>query len=340
MNIASPHTAIWYCLVVLNIAGLARAHDFDARLDTPFSNKVYVIRIIREHTSNGVFDTNYYKLFYKETADQVLSDPTQVWLSDGTGGQYRAEAEWIGGPFQTLREVCGSLRDSKARSDCHCPTTPVEDVMQLAEPSDRNPNQRKGPPPAPQGLGAKLLALFLMLPPAVRFLIVAAVFMALASLFRKTPAEKILAVAQSRIGSQDYLVNREKGAFRAGKSKCNLMVAEVIMQAGLPAPLVEADSYTKGVHMRYPHAAQWSDPNQVICGYGPGEKILGMWVVVVQDPQPGDVAATSGHVGIVADAGHTISTDNIDEGLPGIVHYKEWGFRPGENPTFRRWMPI
>jgi hypothetical protein len=88
----------------------------------------------------------------------------------------------------------------------------------------------------------------------------------------------------------------------------------------------------KGVFTKYPpNAGDWADPKVEISGW-----------VVVDKPREGDIIAeklgsgrergATGHVGIITGIEKTTSAAH------DIVKENEWGFRPGQNPTFRRYQ--
>ncbi|MEQ1742476.1 MAG: SpvB/TcaC N-terminal domain-containing protein [Candidatus Nitrotoga sp.] len=134
-------------------------------------------------------------------------------------------------------------------------------------------------------------------------------------------------------GSSDWDSSRERGEIKAGADKCNLFLTEMFEAAGVTPPT------TGGRLGRYStSAAQWANPDFDV----PEWRVLGP----KEKPQPGDVAVRvnllgdvderAGHVGIVVDAGKTISVAHGKN-----VHISEWGFRPEEqkDPTvFRRYV--
>jgi|GEM_PF-4887193 len=114
-----------------------------------------------------------------------------------------------------------------------------------------------------------------------------------------------------------------------GLNKCNLFVYETLNNSGKPVPMKERGLW--GIIPREDHpplAGQWADS----CVEIPG------WEVVTE-PRPGDVAAiardssnASGHVGIVSGPNSTISATDKK------VIESDWGFQPGQKPTFRRYV--
>ncbi|WP_428240549.1 RHS repeat-associated core domain-containing protein [Gynuella sp.] len=108
-----------------------------------------------------------------------------------------------------------------------------------------------------------------------------------------------------------------------GALKCNFFVWDALNAGGNP-PGRMPDG-------RVPSADEWADPNINIPGY----TIVSGFML----PQPGDVVASGGHVGVYVplDDGSpgTISAAPLFYGS-GLVH-NDWGFRPGSpNPTIRR----
>lgn len=321
----------WCCwlLLSLSLSGSGWAQGLDESFGVP----KYLVLIVRQNTQNGVTEPNVYQLFN-------VPHNGHVGLSDGTGGVFWSDVELIGGPYYTLREVCDLAPNEKAKRDCGCPTP---NSLAPATGHDGEWNQGADKPSA-------FWAWWNQLPTNVRALAVSVLGFLIYGLFQSgqtgtpaTPAAaQMLAIAQGKIGSQDYLFGVENRNFPAGKNKCNLMVADVIEEAGLPLPLIERFPRPP----RRPSANEWANPNQPLVAFHPGTSIVaGHWQVLPKgdSPLPGDILATagdeSGHVGIVADTGHSISTDNNFPDMKGIVHFKDWGFRTGESPTFRRWVP-
>ena len=73
-------------------------------------------------------------------------------------------------------------------------------------------------------------------------------------------------------------------------------------------------------------ANEWADPASSYLTKDPH------WVLVTT-PKRGDIAAYNGHVGIVVGPGETISAGEHE------VVRGDWGFRPGQSPTFWRYVP-
>ena len=120
---------------------------------------------------------------------------------------------------------------------------------------------------------------------------------------------------QGREGSRHYDFDTATGGWGWWREhKCNLWVADTLSRVGFLRPRVHGMG-------RIPTAAEWEDPETNIPGYP-----------VVDEPQPGDVAAEDGHVGIVSEApdaesgerGATVSHSD----LQGRVVENDWGFRP------------
>jgi RHS repeat-associated protein len=137
----------------------------------------------------------------------------------------------------------------------------------------------------------------------------------------ETTGNKIADEALKLDGSTDYSVSSEIDNFPEDTWKCNKFVNDVGDNAGAEVP--DINGYPGN---RYPPTAnQWADPEHNIPG----------WNNVVDNPEPGDVAAigksnSSGHVGIVTGENQTTSAAH-----QGVVT-NDWGFREGQNPTFRR----
>lgn len=141
-----------------------------------------------------------------------------------------------------------------------------------------------------------------------------------------TKAAEIARVARSKAGSQDWMYDKVKDNFAANTNKCNKFVYDAIIEAGVKAPTVSM--YV--VFSRPPTAGEWADPKVEISGWS-----------VVDDPQPGDVVAeahryadATGHVGIVVGSRETASA-NANVG--GTITVNDWGFRPDQHCTFRRY---
>jgi cell wall-associated NlpC family hydrolase len=141
-------------------------------------------------------------------------------------------------------------------------------------------------------------------------------------------SEKVVKTAKSKIGSTDWAYGKEKDNFKKNTNKCNQFVYDVIIEAGLPAPTVP--KYV--IFSRPPTAGEWADKGLAING----------WVVVKDGKaQPGDVVAegheyadATGHVGIVVEAGQTVSASS---NVGGAIVQNDWGFRSDSKPTFRRY---
>ena len=138
--------------------------------------------------------------------------------------------------------------------------------------------------------------------------------------------ERIRDNARDKVGSKEYAKDVEKDEYGEGKNKCNKFVCDVLEESGVSVPK------PNGWWNKYPPtASQWADPNYDIPGFS-----------TVDTPQAGDVAAVqhgdgsesnaTGHVGIVSDAneGTTVSATST------TVVENDWGFRSGQNPTFKR----
>jgi len=153
----------------------------------------------------------------------------------------------------------------------------------------------------------------------------------------ETVRKQVVAAAESHLGSQAWDINRPNFPYGPGSNKCNLFVADVLNEAGVPVPNINGSFLGSPIYP--PLAAQWADPSVDIPG----------WVVLdpATPPMPGDVVAekinyrdASGHVGIVVakkDGGlATISVDSHSR--PETIHRTAFGFRPDERPVFRRYV--
>jgi hypothetical protein len=139
--------------------------------------------------------------------------------------------------------------------------------------------------------------------------------------------DRIVKTAEKYKGDTTWAKSTKKDNFGAGSWKCNKFVYDVMIEVGVspkpelhkPAkclPIIEVCLTTAS---RPPHAREWADPGETIPGWE-----------VVDDPQPGDIAAYDGHVGFVHSSGMTVSA------AEDAVVVNDWGFRPGQSPTFRR----
>ena len=135
--------------------------------------------------------------------------------------------------------------------------------------------------------------------------------------------------AQSQVGSGNYSYwsphpdarGRLSELLDGRKSlKCNLFVNDMLTKGG--------DAPGRMPGGRVPSASEWADPKTKIPGYTVIPKVV--------TPQPGDVVAYDGHVGIympnTAGSPNTISAS----AMTGKVVQNDWGFRPNQSPTIRR----
>jgi len=147
---------------------------------------------------------------------------------------------------------------------------------------------------------------------------------------------KIAEVAESYVSSDLWLFDVAKDDFPAGTYKCNKFVYDVLEEAGLKAPMGDYGYWSERLPLL---AGDWGNPNLSIDG----------WAVMpsVVVPQPGDVAAVvytgggdySGHVGIVVSGNRTVSSSTSQ--MPyGRIRISNWGFRKGQEITFRRYFGI
>jgi len=145
-------------------------------------------------------------------------------------------------------------------------------------------------------------------------------------------AEHILNNAFKSVGSGIYDINMVRGPYGEGKNKCNLYIHETLCSAGSCPPLRDRIFNPPA----YPLLAK---------DYADREKNINGLPVVAGAPMPGDIVAesidysnASGHVGIVVSydpvtkTGKSISVSSYTE----KVEITDWGFRHGQNVTFRR----
>jgi hypothetical protein len=140
------------------------------------------------------------------------------------------------------------------------------------------------------------------------------------------PGDGVHAVARGSIGSSKYITNATNDDLGAGVQKDAQFVGDMLNQAGLGF-----DSKVSA----WPTAAQWADPTQPIAN----------WSVVDGPTQAGDVLATAKgdmskgayfrpgqQMGIATGNDSSIGVhDN------GTVAETDWGFRPDDAPTIRRY---
>jgi RHS repeat-associated protein len=138
-------------------------------------------------------------------------------------------------------------------------------------------------------------------------------------------AEDIVESARQHIESEEWSFHKRNGTFAPGKNKCNQFVRDALNDAFVPVPVMNG-------RMSPPTAGQWADPNVDIPGFP----------IVSGPPQPGDIIAeahetpdATGHVGIVTGDNSTVSQSSITD----RIEENNWGFRPEDNVTVRRWEP-
>lgn len=137
--------------------------------------------------------------------------------------------------------------------------------------------------------------------------------------------------ARKHVGSKAWAHDADRPPYPPGEYKCNLFVYETLNKSGKPVPMKERWSLRNMKKVKHPPlAGQWADPSVEIPGWE-----------VVTNPQPGDIVAiesnplpvgASGHVGIVSGPKSSISATGEQ------VVENDWGFRPGQTPTFRRYV--
>ncbi|SMF83195.1 FG-GAP-like repeat-containing protein [Pseudobacteriovorax antillogorgiicola] len=146
---------------------------------------------------------------------------------------------------------------------------------------------------------------------------------------------KIADTALNYVDSTDWSLESTKDQFGSGDFKCNKFVYDVASEAGAAIPNIRGGGVSGYLGRTFgfeyegtspPTASDWADPRVKIEGWE-----------VVNDPQPGDIAASqstgrgyTGHVGIVVGANATVSQSS----KANRVVVSEWGFTP--NVTYRR----
>lgn len=153
---------------------------------------------------------------------------------------------------------------------------------------------------------------------------------------------KLVRNARAEIGSKRWHPAQPDGR---QVNKCNVFVADKLHESGAPVPNVGGRAGTLG--------AEASDrlhdmTDGRIGGQPPSAndwhrgKVPGYGMVRTRDgetPQPGDVAASAEHVGIVSGEGKTISVTTAlpDEPDFGRVIENDWGFRKGQEGHVTFW---
>lgn len=150
---------------------------------------------------------------------------------------------------------------------------------------------------------------------------------------RQTEAvDNILPVIRGHIGSTEwaYTADRPPGA---NTNKCNQYVYEALNEAGAAVPMMQRRRFGIRRPDHPPLAGQWADSSVSISGWE-----------VVSTPQPGDIAAeaieysdASGHVGIVSTVNEDGTGTTISATSDSVVE-NDWGFREGQNVTYRRYQ--
>ncbi|AFZ26630.1 hypothetical protein Cylst_4552 [Cylindrospermum stagnale PCC 7417] len=133
-------------------------------------------------------------------------------------------------------------------------------------------------------------------------------------------AQKIVDLARGEVGSTVWARAANRAPYGPPQAwKCNIFVYEIATKAGASIPLNTRFSWTKFSNVQYPPlATDWEKSS--ISGWS-----------TVSIPQPGDVAAYSGHVGFVSSPKTTISANETN------VVENDWGFRGGQKPVFKRY---
>jgi hypothetical protein len=153
---------------------------------------------------------------------------------------------------------------------------------------------------------------------------------------RRILRENIARIAENQKGSQQWLYDVAKDNFDPGDNKCNKFVADVLTMAGVPGALVpKRPGIIGAILKRPPLAGEWANPNFNIPG----------WAVVTDGSvQRGDIIAepheysdASGHVGIVVGARRTASASAVADPA-GLIVINDWGFRPENHVTIRRYV--
>ncbi len=164
----------------------------------------------------------------------------------------------------------------------------------------------------------------------------------------KKDSTSVADIANSKVGSTDYLQSQASGKYPAGANKCNKLPADAIEASGLPRPQVSKTGIIGWIEgllgggKRDPTAHEWADPKISIPGWSSPMPVSGARAGDVIAQQHGDW----GHVGVVAAPGQTVSV-NSAVNPAGSVTRNDWGFRSapynGESsrdpaPVIRRYL--
>jgi|GEM_PF-3146699 len=166
---------------------------------------------------------------------------------------------------------------------------------------------------------------------------------------QKSKAQQIVDKAENALknNTHDWDYIRVKDNYPAGMDKCNKFVYDILKSAGIDIGTPGGLRGMFGLPGGYPPSAgMWADPNFDI----PNWRVLGP----DEQPQAGDVVAeqisyylhASGHVGIVAGNGQTVSQADIP-GVGEMLAKNDFGFRAdnykgiGQRSkcVFRRYAP-
>jgi cell wall-associated NlpC family hydrolase len=141
-----------------------------------------------------------------------------------------------------------------------------------------------------------------------------------------TPQDAIY-TARKYVGSKDWSKWTSKDNYPFSTAKCNKFVYDVLTEHGAQVPLIHHGDGSKSDEKYPPVAKDWANKELEIEGWG-----------FVDAPQPGDVAAFDGHVGVVSKNGETISASS----KTNTVVENDWGFRTQQKGkmVFRRYTGI
>jgi RHS repeat-associated protein len=133
-----------------------------------------------------------------------------------------------------------------------------------------------------------------------------------------------LLIAAARGDSRDWRYEADRsdvnGGFGRNTNKCNLFVDTQFEAAGYRLPNIGGNRFLRALGRYPPGAANLSRANYALPG----------WPVVSGPPQPGDLIAYGGHVGIVTGEKMSISAS------PNGRVENDWGFRRNQKPVIRR----
>lgn len=131
-------------------------------------------------------------------------------------------------------------------------------------------------------------------------------------------------IAAARADKSDWSKEADRtdinSGFPSGSNKCNLFADTQYEKVGYNLPNIGGSIVSRALGRTPPGAQSLSSSDYEVPG----------WPVVSGHPQPGDLIADKGHVGIYTGDGKTISAST------GGVVENNWGSRKDQKPIIRR----